>query len=189
MIVKHADGLAELLTMLFDVSCLEAGVLAISRWPTELTAVVREVADGLRTANGHDIRVIATDGVDGEWDERRIRQVVTCLLSNAVKYSANGSSVTVAVTADERSATVSVRDEGIGLDEAERARLFQRGFRADAARKIAGRGLGLYLSRGIVGIHGGRMWAESAGHGRGSTFSFSLPRHAEDPATPTTSTT
>jgi signal transduction histidine kinase len=81
----------------------------------------------------------------------------------------------LSVTADETTATVRVRDEGIGLDSAELEQLFGRGYRAESVRTVRGAGLGLYLSNGLVGAHGGRMWAESCGHGQGSTFCFTLP--------------
>ena len=175
LIQKHADRLAELLTALFDIRCLEAGVLSISRWSTDLGLLVREVADGMRSTARHEIRVSADDGVVGEWDERRIQQVVTNLISNAMKYSPEGSTVAVSLSADATTATVRVQDAGIGLDSAELEQLFGRGYRAESVRTVRGAGLGLYLSNGLVGAHGGRMWAESLGHGHGSTFCFTLP--------------
>ena len=175
LIVRHADRLADLLTTLFDVSCLEAGLLSISRSPTDLSALAREVADGMRTAARHEIKFEGDERVLGKWDAGRIRQVLMNLLSNALKYSPEGSMVTVSVAADEHNATVRVRDEGIGLDRSELERLFRRGYRAESARKIPGGGLGLYFSKGIVAAHSGRMWAESAGHGEGSAFCFTLP--------------
>ena len=175
LIVAHADRLADLLTTLFDVSCLEAGLLTISRAPTDLGAMAREVVEGMRTAARHEIRIEGDERVPGEWDEARIRQVLMNVFSNALKYSPEGSTVTVSVAADARSATVRVRDQGIGLDRSELARLFRRGYRAESARKVPGGGLGLYFSKGIVAAHGGRMWAESPGHGRGSAFCFTLP--------------
>jgi len=87
----------------------------------------------------------------------------------------------VSLAADERSVTVRVSDEGIGLDGTELAQLFRRGYRAEPARKLAGAGLGLYFSNGIVTAHGGRMWAESLGHGQGSTFCFTLPLREDRP--------
>ena len=83
------------------------------------------------------------------------------------------------MAAGARSATVRVRDEGIGLDGTELTQLFRRGYRAEPARNVAGGGLGLYFSNGIVAAHGGRMWAESLGHGQGSTFCFTLPLREE----------
>src|SRR5438094_1000545 len=179
MIVKHADRLAELLTILFDVHCLEAGLLSISLWPTNLGALVRDLAEGLRPTTRHTINVLAGEGVVGECDERRNRQVLMNLISNAQKYSADGSTITVSVVADERTATISVRDEGIGLDATDLAQVFHRGYRAESARHLAGRGLGLYFGNGIVEAHGGRMSAESSGRGQGSTFHRALPLRQE----------
>jgi two-component system, OmpR family, phosphate regulon sensor histidine kinase PhoR len=175
MILKHSDRLAAMLTTLFDVSCLEAGLLCISRAPMDLAAVVRELSQGMRSLWRHRIQLRVESAVVGEWDEARIRQVLMNLLGNALKYSPEGSTVTVTAYADERAATVRVRDEGIGLEAGELARLFSRGYRAHAARGIAGEGLGLHFSRTIVAAHGGRIWAESHGRGRGSVFCFTLP--------------
>src|SRR5438552_8842710 len=173
-IVKHADRLAELVTTLFDVHCLEAGLLALSPWPTDLAALTREVSEGVRLTARHNIEVSAELSAVGERDERRIRQVIVNLLSNALKYSPEGSTVTMSVAADARGATVSVRDAGIRLEARERAQVFRRGYRAETARRVKGDGLGLYFAHGLVVKHGGRMWAESDGHGQGSTFCFTL---------------
>jgi signal transduction histidine kinase len=182
LIVTHTDHLSELLTTLFDVSCLEAGLLSISRGPTDLGALVRDVTEGMQSSARHHIKVSADQSVVGEWDKRRIRQVLMNLLSNALKYSPEGSTVTVSVAADERGATVRVRDEGIGLDGTELAQLFRRGYRAEGALNVTGGGLGLYFSNGIIAAHGGRMWAESLGHGQGSTFCFTLALREEHSA-------
>jgi PAS domain S-box-containing protein len=175
LIVTHADRLADLMTTLFDVSCLEAGLLSISRSPTDLSALAREIVEGMRTAARHEIKVEGDERVLSECDAGRIRQVLMNVLSNALKYSPEGSTVTVSVAADEHNAIARVRDEGIGLDRSELARLFRRGYRAESARKTSGGGFGLYFSKGIVAAHGGRMWAESPGHGQGSAFCFTLP--------------
>jgi PAS domain S-box-containing protein len=174
-IVKHAERMADLLATLFDVQCLETGMLSISRWSTDLGVLIREVTESVRLTTHHEIQVSAQDGVIGEWDEKRIRQVILNLLSNALKYSPEGSTVAVSLVSDGQNATVSVRDQGTGLDREELAQLFRRGYRAASARRVKGDGLGLYLARGLVQKHGGRMWAESPGHGLGSTFSFTLP--------------
>src|SRR5258708_34874804 len=104
-----------------------------------------------------------------------MRQGVMNLLANALKYSPEGSTVTLSLAADERSATVRVRDEGIGLDGAELAQLFRRGDRTEPARNVTGGGLRLYFSHGIVTAQRGRLWPQSPCHGQGSAFCFSLP--------------
>ena len=175
LIVKHSDRLAELLTTLFDLSALESGMLGISRAWLDLPMLARDLTEGMRRVGRHKFRLVAERSVTGEWDGARIRQVLMNLLANAVKYSPEGSTITVSVFADERNATVQVRDEGIGLEPAELAQLFRRGYRTLPARGVAGDGLGLYFSKGIIASHGGRMWAESAGPGKGSTFCFTLP--------------
>jgi len=174
-IVKHAGRLTELLMTLFDVHCLEAGLLSLSPWPTDLAALAREVTDEVRLTALHKIDVLGVQSAEGEWDERRIRQVLTNLLSNAQKYSAEGTTITVSVTTEDGIGTVRVSDEGIGLDQTELAQVFRRGYRARSAGPIKGEGLGLYFAHGLIAKHGGRMWAESLGHGRGSTFFFTLP--------------
>jgi len=179
LIVTHTDRLAELLTTLFDVSCLEAGLLSILRWRTDLGALVRDVTESIRSTARHHIKVLADQSIVGEWDERRIRQVLMNLLSNSLKYSPEGSTVTVSLAAGERSATVRVHDEGIGLDGTELVQLFRRGYRPESARNAMRGGVGLYFSNGIVAAHGGRMWAESLGHGQGATFCFTLPLREE----------
>ena len=136
----------------------------------------------MRLSARRHIKVLADGSVVGRWDEQRVRQVLTNLLSNALKYSPEGSTVTVSVAADERGATVRVRDEGIGLDGTELAQLFRRGYRAEGALNVTGGGLGLYFSNGIIAAHGGRMWAESLGHGQGSTFCFTLALREEQSA-------
>ena len=174
-IVKHAGRLTELLMTLFDVHCLEAGLLSLSPWPTDLAAITREVTDEVRMTALHKINVLADTSAEGEWDERRIRQVLMNLLSNALKYSPEGTTITVSLTSAEGIATVRVSDEGIGLDQSELTQVFRRGYRASSATRVKGDGLGLYFAHGLIAKHGGRMWAESLGHGRGSTFCFTLP--------------
>src|SRR5437867_8132463 len=87
LIVKHTDRLAELLTTLFDVSCLESGLLSISRSPVDLASLARELMEGMRPVGRHSIKLAAARSVTGKWDGARIRQVLTNLLSNAFKYS------------------------------------------------------------------------------------------------------
>src|SRR5262249_61938191 len=96
-------------------------------------------------------------------DEQRIGQVVTNLLSNALKFSPRGSTVTVSVKVEEQALHVTVRDEGEGIAPKDMSRLFQKFSQLDSSttRKAGGTGLGLVITKGIVEAHGGRIWVES----------------------------
>jgi signal transduction histidine kinase/CheY-like chemotaxis protein len=110
-------------------------------------------------------------------DEDRVRQVMANLLSNARKYSPGGGTVRVSAREADGQVTISVQDDGLGLPPEALPRLFEKFFRVDNTdrRSITGTGLGLAICRKIIDAHGGRIWAESDGLGRGSRFSFSLP--------------
>ncbi|MFL5357097.1 sensor histidine kinase [Archangium sp.] len=103
----------------------------------------------------------------------RLEQVLINLLSNALKYGA-GRPVRVAMTADGGRALLSVKDEGVGLREEDRARIFERFERAISASEVSGLGLGLYITREIAQAHGGDISVESR-LGEGSTFIVTLP--------------
>jgi signal transduction histidine kinase len=114
-------------------------------------------------------------------DERRLRQVLINLLANAVKYTPEGGAVELSARcrADQPDwVEVAVRDTGIGLDSADLERIFDDFEQVEGAvdRRFGGTGLGLALTRRLVELHRGRIWAESAGPGRGSTFRFCIPQ-------------
>jgi signal transduction histidine kinase len=105
-----------------------------------------------------------------------LRQVLDNLLSNAIKYSPDGGVIEVGGCSDDHTATVYVRDQGVGLSESDQARVFERFYRVDGtlSRRTQGTGLGLFLARSIIEAHGGHMRVESE-PGHGSTFFFTLP--------------
>jgi signal transduction histidine kinase len=111
-------------------------------------------------------------------DADRLEQVITNLLENAAKYSPQGGSIEVELVADHDGVSLVVRDYGIGFPASAAERIFEPFGRASnaAERNIPGLGLGLYISRQIVERHGGRLWAQSLGEGRGTTFQVWLPR-------------
>ena len=117
------------------------------------------------------------EDADVEADRSRLLQVFRNLLSNAEKYSDPGSAVQLLVDATEAEVTFEVIDRGAGIAEEDIPRLFQRfsRIRAPHTTTVRGSGLGLFISRGIVEAHGGRIWAEST-TGIGSRFGFSIPR-------------
>ena len=176
MISDQADRLARLLNSLLDLSRCEAGRLDLELAPTDLRGILIGIARAVQsTTETHRIEVSAAPGVIGHWDQRRIEEVVQNLLCNALKYSPTGGPIEMTLSADHRQATVTVSDAGIGIPAAELPRVFERFFRGRSHRRIDGTGLGLYICQVVVAAHGGRVWAESAGPGRGSTFGFSLP--------------
>jgi signal transduction histidine kinase len=175
-IVGQADRLAKLLSLLFDLSQIEAGRLEIKPAPMELRALVSTTIAGIQVmTERHHIMLRAPPEVMGCWDERRLQQVVGNLLTNAVKYSPDGGPITVSIRMGKRSVTVRLRDHGVGLGAEEALHVFERFYRAKGIRQLEGTGLGLYIAQGIVTAHGGRIWAESAGPGQGSAFCFTLP--------------
>jgi signal transduction histidine kinase len=176
MIVNQADRLAGLINLMLERSRLEAGKLELDLAPTDLRGILVSMARALQTTTQtHVIEVNAPSGVIGQWDARRIEEVVENLLSNAVKYSPAGGVIQVRLVADEASATVTVRDNGIGIAADQMPHLFERFYRGPDIRQLEGTGLGLHICEAIVLAHGGRIWAESAGPGLGSTFAFTLP--------------
>ncbi len=114
-------------------------------------------------------------------DREKIRQVVNNFIDNAIKYTKSGS-VSVAVIVKNEAVEVRVTDTGKGLSETEQKNLFSKYTRGkDAMTHSSGLGLGLYVAKIIVEQHKGKIWAESPGEGKGSTFAFSIPLHADLP--------
>jgi signal transduction histidine kinase len=142
--------------------------------PTILTDVIKHFEPGV--AQRVHFEILASEPLRARLDVARIGQVMNNIIGNAAKYSPADSVITVTVGSHADSAVISVKDVGIGIPEADLPQLFGRYVRAQNALGHApGLGLGLYLSRAIVEAHGGRIWAESPGTGRGTTVSVELP--------------
>ena len=108
--------------------------------------------------------------------QARFAQVLDNLISNAIKYSPAGAPILVALSLEDGHGTVRVTDHGMGIPSSDLARIFDRFYRVSpTSDAVAGQGLGLSICKEIVTAHGGRIWAESEGAGRGSTFVFTLP--------------
>jgi signal transduction histidine kinase len=176
MISDQADRLSKLLNLLMDLSKIEGGRLELDLTPTDLRGILTSMARALQsTTEAHIIEVDAPTGVIGHWDQRRIEEVVQNLLNNAVKYSPVGGRIEVRLETDADNAIVTVRDSGIGLASDDAPHVFERFYRGQEMKRLEGTGLGLYICHAIVTAHRGRIWAESNGPGRGSTFGFTLP--------------
>jgi signal transduction histidine kinase len=178
--VRSAGKLAELVDEMLDVSRLTTGRLTLHPEPLDLAEVVTAVCVKLEpsaTRAGCLLRAHVPEEVRGSWDRLRIEQVVGNLLSNAIKYGA-GKPVEVTVRGADDVASIVVRDQGIGIDDADRRRIFGRFERAVSDRHYGGFGLGLWITRQIVEASGGTVEVEST-PGKGATFTVVLPRAAQ----------
>jgi PAS domain S-box-containing protein len=185
-IASEAQRLTSIVDTLLSVARLEAGDLQVELVPTDLRTVVSEVVTSMRQSadlNGHRfVLELPDEPLSASADREKVSQILANLLDNAIKFSPGGGTVTVEV-AHRRSGHIEVRvvDEGQGIPEAERERIFSKFHRADSsARSPGGAGLGLFIARGLVTAMGGRIWVDSA-EGGGSSFAFELPL-AQDPA-------
>ena len=175
-LLKQADRLLRLIEDMLDISRIDAGKLNLDRSPTDLAAVTSDVLDRFGpqlAAAGCAITRDLSPGLVGIWDAWRIEQVVTNLVTNALKY-ARGTPIEVTVTDKDGHGVLAVRDHGPGVRMEDRARIFRRFERATSAREISGLGLGLFISRQIVEAHGGRIDVHGA-EGEGATFVVELP--------------
>jgi signal transduction histidine kinase len=178
--LRQADRLVRLIDQVLDVSRLGAGQLNLHREEVDLTELSWEVVDRLAdevARAGAAIEVRAVGPVTGMWDRSRLEQVLTNLLSNALKYGA-GHPIDVRLEQEAERVTVSVQDHGLGIAPEDQLQLFERFHRAPSVRHKAGLGLGLYIARQIVEAHGGAIAVHSR-VGSGSTFSVELPRSVQ----------
>ena len=177
IIEEEADRLTEIIDNLLDMSQIEAGALRIVQTPVQLRQLIREVVDEMRmrTESHYFVVDMPPEIPQIIADPRRIRQVLTNLIGNAIQYTKRGQ-IAVACEVEDDFLTVSVSDQGDGIPPEYLEKIFERFFQIDGAstRRVGGSGLGLSISRGIIQAHGGQMWAESV-LGQGSTFRFSLP--------------
>lgn len=173
-------GRLETLTSdLLDAARIQRGRFELQTEPCELVDLIQEVVATLDRAGyrqpSHRIILDAAESVSGVWDPQRLRQVVSNLVSNALKFSPNGGDVCIRIRRDEDSVLLEVEDEGIGIDSIEAAGLFQPFERGATVRhSIGGVGLGLYITRQIVDAHGGTIALDSE-PGVGSRFTIRLP--------------
>jgi signal transduction histidine kinase len=180
IIETNSARAAALVDELLDIARLEAGEsLNLERRPTDLVVLVRSVAaDYQLSSTRHQIQVDASEPtLVGDWDAARLARVLDNLLGNAVKYSPEGGAIDVHVSSEGAWAVVAVTDNGLGIPEAEQARVFDRFYRGQGvAERVAGSGVGLAGARHIVEQHGGTISVESR-EGVGSTFTVRLPRY------------
>jgi signal transduction histidine kinase len=196
VIEEEADRLNELIDNLLMASKLQVeGMLHLDLADVALDRVIYEAAERFRIqSDRHTLTLdFPQDFPKVPGDAKRLRQVIENLISNAIKYSPNGGEIRLSGRYDENLAQVFVADQGIGIRPEEAERIFERFYRTgdSRTRSMPGAGLGLYLARAIIEAHGGRIWATANPDQKGTTFSFTLPRHHQTAETmnPETTTT
>jgi PAS domain S-box-containing protein len=180
---RHVQRLTELVDHLLDVTRIRAGKLQLQIEPVDLVEVVRDgvVRFAAVAADVHSrIEVDLPSSLVGRWDRVRLEQVITNLMSNALKFG-GGLPVSVKVAREGERVLLVVRDQGIGMDEAMLARVFGRFERGPSSRNYGGLGLGLYITKQIVVALDGTISVQSA-PGRGAVFTVDLPLAAPEGA-------
>jgi signal transduction histidine kinase len=177
-IVREVERLARMVSDLLDLSRMEAGTVKYDVEPVEL----KEFSESLVQTHGslradHLIQLEVPDDIPKILADRdRLHQVLINLLTNATRYSPEGTIITVGAHPDGNEVVVSVRDQGIGISGEDVDRIFEKfAMLPKPAWVKKGTGLGLFITRGIVEAMGGRIWLESE-QGKGTTFFFTIPR-------------
>jgi two-component system, OmpR family, sensor histidine kinase BaeS len=179
-VLDETRVLARLVEDLRTLSLSEAGTLRLHPEPTDLARLIDEVAAAHRPAADAAGVMLSVEGTDGarvvDVDPSRIRQVIGNLVANALRFTAAGGSVRIDVSATDTEATVTVRDDGVGMDADAAAHAFDRFYRSPSS---PGSGLGLAIAKNLVAAHGGTIAIESA-VGAGTTVSFTVPIGSND---------
>lgn len=184
---RNVERLNHLVQEVLKVARLQAGRLGVSKEHVDINRLVFEAVESFQDPareSGVELELRTTPGLHAEADPKRLTQVIFNLLNNAWKFTPRGGRISIETTRVNEMAVVRVRDTGAGIRPEDLPRLFQPFSQVHDTmqRTASGTGLGLYICKGILDLHGGRIWAESPGPGLGSTFSFAVP--VEAPATP-----
>jgi signal transduction histidine kinase len=184
IMLADADRLHRTVEQVLKAGALAQKAKVVARAPVEMAALVRESVQLALLRHHLDPAAIVIEAHDGNLvvngDAGELSTVVTNLLDNAVKYSGGRVRVTVSVAAPSPDTIwVRVQDQGVGIPRKQLKRIFKRFYRVQRGLKqVTGTGLGLYIVRSIARAHGGRVFADSEGEGRGATFTLELPRLA-----------
>ncbi len=175
--------LEDYINLLVESSQLDQGLLKIHKVKDNLTDLINDCVKQLRgntELRKHVIEVNTQDNLFTEFDKEKIYRVITNLLINAIKYTPVGGHITIDSTKEDSQYIISIKDTGIGLTQKEIGQLFTQFGKIERYGQgwdvdIEGTGLGLYISKELMTLHDGKIWVESEGRNKGSTFFFSLP--------------
>ncbi|HOC20244.1 MAG TPA: ATP-binding protein [Anaerolineae bacterium] len=177
-ITHHTNRLEALVTDLLESTRLEAGQVTLATQPTDLRRIVERtvmaIAPLMQQKEQHLETVLPNAAVWADVDRRRIEQALTNLLANAHKFTPKGGHVRVTLERRNDELLIAVADDGPGIPREHQVHLFQRFYVIPDGTGKAGLGLGLYIARQLVELHGGHVWVESSSR-RGSTFFLALP--------------
>lgn len=181
VIQRQSTKLSGLVSQLLNISQIEGGKVALNRSLTDVVRVAQDVARTARSNSGqHDIAVVGPQSLQAMVDPLRFEEVLTNLVENAVKFSPSGGAIEIDICEPEPwRFRVAVSDHGIGIPPAHRAGIFDRFYQAHSGDFYGGMGLGLYISKQIVDLHGGRLVAEFPAAG-GTRFVAELPNGLAD---------
>jgi two-component system OmpR family sensor kinase len=181
-ILEETQILSRLVEDLRTLALAESGALRLKREPTNLAELIRDTVSNFEAQTREKEITISTslgESEDVNIDPQRVREVLTNLLSNALRYTPLGGEVKVSVTESssgpERAITISVEDNGPGIESKDLPHIFDRFYKSSDS---GGMGLGLSIAKYLVEAHGGKIWAESE-MGKGTKISFALPEGAE----------
>ena len=205
IITTRSKQALQLVSDMVDINRLDIGLFTLSMEPVDLVELLQEEIEVLQESAGQQHPIIFQSDLEQvvvEADRNRLSQVLTNVLTNAMRYSPGGGAIEVILSAAPAGSGASaqetgsagqgsppqavllrVNDEGIGIPPEERERIFERAFRGRGAQYAAGSGLGLYISREIIERHGGQLWAEPH-EPQGSSFCFTLPISRTNPNEP-----
>lgn len=173
----QVNKMTDLIHGFLDLSKLESGKLQLKRDQFDINELISDtITEFTQVSNSHVIQFEPNGILEVDADRDKIGQVISNFLSNAIKYSPRGSTITIASKTTDCGPTISVTDLGVGIKLKDQKRLFQRFYRVDNEKTmtVSGFGIGLYLASEIIQCHKGKIGVESA-EGEGSTFYFSLP--------------
>jgi len=180
---SQTDHMIRLVEDMLDTSRLESRKFKIQKQPIELEEMAKSAIDEmsrLADLKEHSMLLKINKKLPQILgDEQRIRQVFSNLITNAIKYTPNMGRIEVEIIEEKKYILVSISDTGIGIPEEEREKIFEKFYIVGGkslTKESERMGLGLTIARGIVEAHGGKIWVESEGEGKGSTFYFTLPK-------------
>lgn len=173
---RQAIRLGKLVDDMLNISRIQAGKLPIEPSEMNLTELAHEIADRFQAqaeSLGSRISVSGRKEAWGTWDRHRLDQVISNLVSNALKYG-QGKDINIKISQSSKETRLSVSDQGMGIPETHHERIFERFERIKGSSNVGGLGIGLYITKKIVELHSGKI-SVSSREGRGSTFTVALP--------------